>query len=55
MDLPLKKTKIAEDFLSEICKRGGPIEEALNYLKDDTIGVLPNTTVSLIRNGYILR
>lgn len=55
MDPPLKKKKIAEDFLSEICKPGGPIEEALSYLKDDTIGVLPNTTVSLIRNGYILR
>lgn len=50
---PLVKEKSAKDFLSEICKPGGPIEEALNYLKE--IGTLSNTTVSLIRNGYILR
>ena len=54
-DPPLLKKTRAEDFLSEICKPGGPIVEALNYLKDKTIGTLPNTTVSLIRNGYILR
>ena len=39
------KTKKAMDFLSEICKPGGPVEEALNYLK--AIGKLPGTTVSL--------
>ena len=49
------KEQKAKDFLSEICKPGGPIEEALNYLKDKTIGKLPYTTVSLFRNGYILR
>lgn len=54
-DQPLEKEQKAKDFLSEICKPGGPIEEALNYLKDNTIGKLPNTTVSLFRNGYILR
>ena len=54
-DQPFEKEQKAKDFLSEICKPGGPIEEALNYLKDNTIGKLPNTTVSLFRNGYILR
>lgn len=54
-DKPFKKEQKAKDFLSEICKPGGPIEEALNYLKDKTIGKLPYTTVSLFRDGYILR
>ena len=44
-DPPRVKTKTATDFLSEICKPGGPVEEALNYLK--AIGILPTTTVSL--------
>ena len=44
-DPPPVKTKTATDFLSEICKPGGPVEEALNYLK--AIGKLPATTVSL--------
>ena len=44
-DPPPVKTKTATDFLSEICKPGGPVEEALNYLK--AIGILPATTVSL--------
>ncbi|CAH3193151.1 unnamed protein product [Porites evermanni] len=41
-DPPPVKTKTATDFLSEICKPGGPVEEALNYLK--AIGILPATT-----------
>jgi len=44
-DPPAVKTKTATDFLSEVCKPGGPVEEALNYLK--AIGKLPATTVSL--------
>ena len=44
-DSSLVKTQTATDFLSEICKPGGPVEEALNYLKAER--KLPATTVSL--------
>lgn len=38
-------TALQDAFLKEITKTGGPMEQALNYLKAPSVSVLPGTTV----------